>query len=294
MAIKNKISEPSDKILTKYPVGWALNTIKFTFNYYDMFSTELFGMNKNLKMKEQIKLNDYCSKAHLNYRKYLLLYTVYVFGSVYAQYDYNKIKLKFDEEFLIKTLRTFFKLSNYLNYNPTVSGQYLDFLDSLPLKKKVNLNKNFYSAHALNLKEDQIKKIVKWFLENWQTNNAIQKVFYGSAHYIGLEHHPLHHDKDFKKSMSEIDGENIDEMINNILVVMAKTLPTKFDKFKKSGLNKDIPLRLSYWYLATRYTEEINQSYLSSKYKEKLISNIIKKGSDLVPFGLKTFHKKSF
>ena len=62
---------------------------------------------------------------------------------------------------------------------------------------------------------------------------------------------------------------------------MATIYPTKFNKFKKSGLIKDIPLRLSYWYLANKYGNEIKQCYLTSNYKDKFISAIICEEPDL-------------
>lgn len=298
----------NDNILKKAKkyggIGWTLNTIKFTFNYYDIFSTGLYSKNKKININKQKKLNNYCSKAHIKYKKYLLAYTCYLFGAVYSYCNSNKIKFQFNEVFLLDVLDTFFKLSKYLSKKPEESGQYLDFLDSLPLMKNVNLNKNFYIAHMPHLKKKHLLLIVKWFLVNFVKNNSIQKIFYGSAHYMALEHDPILRDKRLEKIITNVAmesvGETQDQMMKKILSVMAKIYPTKFIKFKKSGLNKDVPLRLSYWYLVNRHGDEIKQSYLTSNYKDKFISDIIYEEPDLKLhlfdkiFKKKNYHKKLF
>ena len=85
----------SNNILNKVKkyggIGWTLNTIKFTFNLYDVFATGLFSKKLNLTIDEQKNLSNYCSKAHLKYKKFLLVNICYLFGAVYSYCNSNKI-----------------------------------------------------------------------------------------------------------------------------------------------------------------------------------------------------------
>jgi len=303
----------------KYPYGgaeWSLSTMKFTFNMYDIFPTGAFnekdssGKQKNI---EKLKiLSDYCSTAHLQYKKYLLFYICYMFGAAYAHCNYSKIKFIMNEEFLLDQLNNFFKIVKKCYKNPKKSIQYLEMLDSLPLKKNVNLNKNFYYAHLPNLKKKHLLLIVRWFLDHWKKNVSIERVFYGAGHYISLEGDPILRDRKFVQDISsaksralklgkKYKGEDYDErakddvthkeMWESSLNVLVRILPSKFSKFKKSGLHKNVTLRMSYWYLANTYNDEINQCYLSSKYQDKFITNIITKGPNMMPYALKEIFK---
>ena len=312
----------------KNPYGgaeWSLSTMKFIFNMYDMtiiegeFTGILDGKDKSGKHisleKQKIlhgqkaqDISDYCSTAHLQYKKYLLFYICYMFGAVYAHCNFSKIKFTMNEEFLFDQLNNFFKIVKRRYKNPKKDSQYLDFLDSLPYKKNVNLNKNFYYAHLPNLKKKHLLLIVRWFLDHWKKNVSIERVFYGAGHYISLEGDPILRDREFTKNISsaksralKVDkkykGKLYDERVGddvtfkkmqeNSLNVLVRTLPSKFSKFKKSGLHKNVPLRMSYWYLANAYNDEINQCYLSSKYQDKFITNIITKGPNMMPYGIK-------
>ena len=59
-----------------------------------------------------------------------------MFGAAYAYCNYSKIKFTMNEEFLFDQLNNFFKIVKKRYKNPKKYSQYLDFLDSLPLKKK--------------------------------------------------------------------------------------------------------------------------------------------------------------
>ena len=316
----------------KDPYGgaeWSLNTMKFIFNIYDMFFINckfpgiLSGKDKSdkhISIKKQKILHgqktqhitDYCSTAHLQYKKYLLFYICYMFGAAYAHCNYSKIKFIMNEEFLLDQLNNFFKIVKKCYKNPKKSIQYLEMLDSLPLKKNVNLNKNFYYAHLPNLKKKHLLLIVRWFLDHWKKNVSIERVFYSAGHYISLEGDPILRDRKFVQDISsaksralklkkKYKGEDYEErakddvthkkMWESSLNVLARIRPSKFSKFKKSGLNKKLPLRLSYWHLANTYNDEINRCYLSSKYQDKFITNIITKGPNLMPYGLKEIFK---
>jgi len=267
--------------------GWALNTMKFTFNMYDMFPTGLFSSQKKIEIEDQKFLNDYCSTAHLQYRKYLLSYICYIFGAAFANCNSNKVKFIMNEEFLLDQLNNFFNHVKKRYKNPKKNDDmYLPFLDSLPLKRNVNLNKNFFYAHLTNLKKKHLLLIVRWFLDNWKKNTSIEKVFYGAAHYMSLEHDPILRDKRFNQYISNAKSRKTTEAQRNTAVkkVWMQICPSKFSKFKKSGLNKNIPLRMSYWYLIDNFNDEINRCYLSSKYKDKFIEDIITKGSNLMPY----------
>ena len=230
-----------------------------------------------------------------------------MFGAAYAQCNFSKIKFIMNERFLFDQLNYFFKIVKKRYKNPKKYNQYLDFLDSLPLKKNVNLNKNFYYAHLPNLKKKHLLLIVRWFLDHWKKNVSIERVFYGAGHYISLEGDPILRDRKFVQDISSAKShalKNIKKykgkftempyddvadkkMWERSLNVLARTLPSKFSKFKKSGLHKKWPLRLSYWYLANTYNDEINRCYLSSKYQDKFITNIITKGPNMMPYGLR-------
>ena len=299
----------------KNPYGgaeWSLSTMKFTFNMYDMVASGILrekdSSGKQITTEKRKILSDYCSTAHLQYKKYLLFYICYMFGAAYAQCNFSKIKFIMNERFLFDQLNNFFKIVKKRYKNPKKYNQYLDFLDSLPLKKNVNLNKNFYYAHLLNLKKKHLLLIVRWFLDHWKKNVSIDRVFYGAGHYISLEGDPILRDRKFVQDISsaksralklkkKYKGEDYEErakddvthkkMWESSLNVLARIRPSKFSKFKKSGLNKKLPLRLSYWYLANTYNDEINRCYLSSKYQDKFITNIITKGPNMMPYGIK-------
>ena len=303
----------------KNPYGgavWSLNTMKFTFNMYDMLASGVFreedSSGKQINTEKRKILSDYCSTAHLQYKKYLLFYICYMFGAAYAHCNYSKIKFIMNEEFLLDQLNNFFKIAKKRYKYPKKSIQYLEMLDSLPLKKNVNLNKNFYYAHLPNLKKKHLLLIVRWFLDHWKKNVSIERVFYGAGHYISLEGDPilrdrkfvqdissaksraLKLDKKYKGELDEIpkDDVTVKKMTENNLNVLVRIFPSKFSKFKKSGLNKNVTLRMSYWYLANTYNDEINQCYLSSKYQDKFITNIITKGPNLMPYSLREFEKQ--
>ncbi len=104
---------------------WSLSTMKFIFNMYDMYIIEceftgmLSGKDKSGKRisleKQKIlhgqkaqDISDYCSTAHLQYKKYLLFYICYMFGAAYAYCNYSKIKFTMNEEFLFDQLNNFF------------------------------------------------------------------------------------------------------------------------------------------------------------------------------------------
>ena len=297
-------------------VEWSLNTMKFTFNMYDMVASGILrekdSSGKQITTEKRKILSDYCSTAHLQYKKYLLFYICYMFGAAYAYCNFSKIKFTMNEEFLFDQLNYFFKIVKERYKNPKKYNQYLDFLDSLPLKKNVNLNKNFYYAHLLNLKKKHLLLIVRWFLDHWKKNVSIERVFYGAGHYISLEGDPILRDRKFVQDISSAksralkvdkkykgklydervgDDATFKKMQENSTNVLVDTFPSKFSKFKKSGLNKKTPLRMSYWYLANAYNDEINQCYLSSKYQDKFITNIITKGPNMMPYGLKGISK---
>ena len=64
-----------------------------------------------------------------------------MFGAAYAHCNYSKIKFTMNEEFLFDQLNNFFKIVKKCYKNPKKSIQYLEMLDSLPLKKNVNCKK---------------------------------------------------------------------------------------------------------------------------------------------------------
>ena len=114
-----------------------------------------------------------------------------------------------------------------------------------------------------------------------------------------MEDHPTLYDRKFvestkaPKSLSIYSSLPQKEREKQFIKVIGEIRPTKFHRFKKSGLSKTVPLRMSYWYLANLYNEQINYCYLSSIYKDKFISDILE-GPDLKPYGLQEIHNEFF
>ena len=242
---------------------WTMHTIQWTYINVNIITTGIFSKKGILKSSEKKRAINNCLKAHLPYKKYLLLYTCYLFGALYGYSKIRKVKFENNQKFLFNQLKNFFRVVEIYYKNPKKSMQHLPFMDTLPGKESVNLNKNIFLAHLPRLKEKHLLNIVCWFMHNWKKNNSIQKVFYAAEHYISLEADGI-----FKEVSAKVRSNK--RYITERAIVKSATgiFPIKFSKFKKSGLVKHVALRLSYEFLTEQYGKKINDCYLNSKYKE--------------------------
>jgi len=257
-------------------------TIKFQYDIaYIIASGALNEENSSkenfekLTKKEQDHLLNICANAYKPFKKYLLIYTCYLFGGYYENCKRNNVKFLFTASFLTKQLKNFFEMVSKFYKNPDKdSNLWMPAWDNLFGKDDLDLNKKFFLAHLPPLEKKHLDSIVNWFLDNRKTNQAIQVVFDTARNYFHLED-----DKDspFKKITSAND--------------MAGTIEFASDgdkkRYKNSTLSKEHILRSTYYKLAVNNLNDVNQCYLNTKPKARvwivqdLISKIIQNGPDL-------------
>ena len=272
-----------DETLEDRTSRWVLGTIKFQYDVaYIIASGALNEENSSkenfekLTKKEQDHLLNICANAYKPFKKYLLIYTCYLFGAYYENCKRNNVKFLFTASFLTKQLKNFFEMVSKFYKNPDKdSNLWMPAWDNLFGKDDLDLNKKFFLAHLPPLEKKHLDSIVNWFLDNRKTNQAIQVVFDTARNYFHLED-----DKDspFKKITSAND--------------MAGTIEFASDgdkkRYKNSTLSKEHILRSTYYKLAVNNLTEVNDCYLNTKpgarvwIVQDLISKIIQNGPDLV------------
>ena len=272
-----------DESLEDRTSRWVLGTIKFQYDVaYIIASGALNEENSSkenfdkLAKKKQDHLLNICSNAYKPFKKYLLIYTCYLFGAYYENCKRNNAEFLFTASFLTKQLKNFFEMVSKFYKNPDKdSNLWMPAWDNLFGKDDLDLNKKFFLAHLPPLEKKHLDSIVNWFLDNRKTNQAIQVVFDTARNYFHLED-----DKDspFKKITSAND--------------MAGTIEFASDgdkkRYKNSTLSKEHILRSTYYKLAVNNLSEVNDCYLNTKpgarvwIVQDLISKIIQNGPDLV------------
>mgnify|MGYP001176498440 FL=1 len=271
-----------DETLEDRTSRWVLGTIKFQYDVaYIIASGALNEENSSkenfdkLAKKKQDHLLNICANAYKPFKKYLLIYTCYLFGAYYENCKRNNVKFLFTASFLTKQLKNFFEMVSKFYKNPDKdSNLWMPAWDNLFGKDDLDLNKKFFLAHLPPLEKKHLDSIVNWFLDNRKTNQAIKTVFDTARNYFHLED-----DKDspFKKITSAND--------------MAGTIEFASDgdkkKYKNSTLSKEHVLRSTYYKLAVNNLNEVNDCYLNTKpgarvwIVQDLISKIIRNGPDL-------------
>ena len=271
-----------DETLEDRTSRWVLGTIKFQYDIaYIIASGALNEENSSkenfdkLAKKKQDHLLNICANAYKPFKKYLLIYTCYLFGAYYENCKRNNVKFLFTASFLTKQLKNFFEMVSKFYKNPDKdSNLWMPAWDNLFGKDDLDLNKKFFLAHLPPLEKKHLDSIVNWFLDNRKTNQAIQVVFDTARNYFHLED-----DKDspFKKITSAND--------------MAGTIEFASDgdkkRYKNSALSKEHILRSTYYKLAVNNLSEVNDCYLNTKpgarvwIVQDLISKIIRNGPDL-------------
>ena len=271
-----------DETLEDRTSRWVLGTIKFQYDVaYIIASGALNEENSSkenfdkLAKKKQDHLLNICANAYKPFKKYLLIYTCYLFGAYYENCKRNNVKFLFTTSFLTKQLKNFFEMVSKFYKNPDKdSNLWMPAWDNLFGKDDLDLNKKFFLAHLPPLEKKHLDSIVNWFLDNRKTNQAIQVVFDTARNYFHLED-----DKDspFKKITSAND--------------MAGTIEFASDgdkkRYKNSALSKEHILRSTYYKLAVNNLSEVNDCYLNTKpgarvwIVQDLISKIIRNGPDL-------------
>ena len=271
-----------DETLEDRTSRWVLGTIKFQYDVaYIIASGALNEENSSkenfdkLAKKKQDHLLNICANAYKPFKKYLLIYTCYLFGAYYENCKRNNVKFLFTASFLTKQLKNFFGMVNKFYKNPDKdSNLWMPAWDNLFGKEDLDLNKKFFLSHLPPLEKKHLDSIINWFLDNRKTNQAIQAVFDTARNYFHLED-----DKDspFKKITSEND--------------MAGTIEFASDgdkkRYKNSTLSKEHILRSTYFKLAVNNLSEVNDCYLNTKpgarvwIVQDLISKIIRNGPDL-------------
>ena len=261
---------------------WVLGTIKFQHDaayilgsgahHEDKSSKESF---EKLSKEEQEYLLNICLNSYKRFKKYLLVYVCYLFGGYYENCKRRKMKFSFTGPFLIKQLENFFGMVNQFYKKPDKeSNLWSPFMDTLFGRDDLDINKKFFLAHLPPLEKKHYESIVNWFLDNRKTNDSIKKIFDTARNYFHLE-------DDDKSPFKKITSEN-DYAGSAVFATDADT-----NKYENSVINKDYPLRFTYYKLAVDNIASLNECYLYSKPKARvwivddLISKIIKNGPDL-------------
>jgi len=271
-----------DETLEDRTSRWVLGTIKFQYDVaYIIASGALNEENSSkenfdkLAKKKQDHLLNICANAYKPFKKYLLIYTCYLFGAYYENCKRNNVKFLFTASFLTKQLKNFFEMVSKFYKNPDKdSNLWMPAWDNLFGKDDLDLNKKFFLAHLPPLEKKHLDSIVNWFLDNRKTNQAIQVVFDTARNYFHLEDDE---NSPFKKITSAND--------------MAGTIEFASDgdkkRYKNSALSKEHILRSTYYKLAVNNLSEVNDCYLNTKpgarvwIVQDLISKIIRNGPDL-------------
>jgi hypothetical protein len=271
-----------DESLEDRTSRWVLGTIKFQYDVaYIITSGALNEENSSkenfdkLTKKKQDHLLNICSNAYKPFKKYLLIYTCYLFGGYYENCKRNNAEFLFTASFLTKQLKNFFGMVNKFYKNPDKdSNLWMPAWDNLFVKEDLNLNKKFFLSHLPPLEKKHFDSMVNWFLDNRKTNQAIQVVFDTARNYFHLEDDE---NSPFKKITSAND--------------MAGTIEFASDgdkkRYKNSTLSKEHILRSTYYKLAVNNLSEVNDCYLNTKpgarvwIVQDLISKIIRNGPDL-------------
>ena len=271
-----------DETLEDRTSRWVLGTIKFQYDVaYIIASGALNEENSSkenfdkLAKKKQDHLLNICANAYKPFKKYLLIYTCYLFGAYYENCKRNNVKFLFTALFLTKQLKNFFGMVNKFYKNPDKdSNLWMPTWDNLFGKDDLDLNKKFFLAHLPPLEKKHLDSIVNWFLDNRKTNQAIKTVFDTARNYFHLEDDE---NSPFKKITSVND--------------MAGTIEFASDgdkkRYKNNTLSKEHILRSTYYKLAVNNLSEVNDCYLNTKpgarvwIVQDLISKIIRNGPDL-------------
>ena len=271
-----------DETLEDRTSRWILGTIKFQYDVaYIIASGALNEENSSKKnfnklpKKKQDHLLNICTNAYKPFKKYLLIYTCYLFGAYYENCKRNNVEFLFTAPFLTKQLKNFFGMVNKFYKNPDKDlNLWMPAWDNLFGKEDLDLNKKFFLSHLPPLEKKHFDSIVNWFLDNRKANQAIQVVFDTARNYFHLEDDE---NSPFKKITSAND--------------MAGTIEFASDgdkkRYKNSTLSKEHILRSTYYKLAVNNLTEVNDCYLNTKpgarvwIVQDLISKIIRNGPDL-------------
>ena len=271
-----------DETLEDRTSRWVLGTIKFQYDVaYIIASGALNEENSSKKnfnklpKKKQDHLLNICTNAYKPFKKYLLIYTCYLFGAYYENCKRNNVEFLFTAPFLTKQLKNFFGMVNKFYKNPDKDlNLWMPAWDNLFGKEDLDLNKKFFLSHLPPLEKKHFDSIVNWFLDNRKANQAIQVVFDTARNYFHLEDDE---NSPFKKITSAND--------------MAGTIEFASDgdkkRYKNSTLSKEHILRSTYYKLAVNNLTEVNDCYLNTKpgarvwIVQDLISKIIRNGPDL-------------
>lgn len=229
---------------------WSLNTIIWSYHSFVIINTDIMAKNKKFSNEEQIKILDKISNGHIPYQQSLLTYLVYYLGACAENYNINNISFKVEKKNISNLINYFFKtVSKYqkdknLGYQPSIFK-----LDD----KVYNFNKSIIKAHQPKLNQSEIINIAEWFVSNLYKDTNIQRVFIGARHYFHLENTGF---------MNKVAGAG-----KSSGAALLKLKPGHFDKFKGTGLDKYVPLRLSYILMNLLFSKKIFYNYLNNSKK---------------------------
>ena len=144
-----------DETLEDRTSRWVLGTIKFQYDVaYIIASGALNEENSSkenfdkLAKKKQDHLLNICANAYKPFKKYLLIYTCYLFGAYYENCKRNNVKFLFTASFLTKQLKNFCEMVSKFYKNPDKdSNLWMPAWDNLFGKDDLDLNKKFFLAH---------------------------------------------------------------------------------------------------------------------------------------------------
>jgi hypothetical protein len=247
---------------------WSLNTIIWSYHNTAIIITNIKEEGRKFQNKELKEILDIISKRHLPYQQSLLTYLVYFLGACYENFKINSIneKIKVTDKVLIDhfsekavvndLIKSFFDMVKRYSKDRSIGYQPCAVQVN---DKKYDFNKSILDAHSPNLNKKEIENISTWFIENLM-EESIQKVFIGARQYFYLENTGY---------MNKVAGPG-----KSNPTALLELKPGHFNKFKGTGLRKEVPLRMSYIHLNEWLSPFIYKNYI--KESKKIIKKVEK------------------
>ena len=233
---------------------WAIHTIQINHKYRQLLPLAMSKKNKHERSVIAIQ------QAKI-LKKYILSYMCYLFGASYQNCIINNFKIKDEKSFYKEQLINFFKVVKNYYYHPEQSMQFFDDAEEYFGKRHKLVNSTIFASHMPKLNKSDIDILLDFFI-NYKKNPYLSNIFHGARHYFHIEEQGFFYK--LKKTKKE-------SLAAKLLTARLKTI--HFKNFKKSGLDKRIALRNSYFYLL------IPNNYLVALFLKYQFESKIKKGN---------------
>ena len=250
---------------------WAIHTIQINHKYRQLLPLAMSKKNKHERSIIAIQ------QAKI-LKKYILSYMCYLFGASYQNCIINNFKIKDEKSFYKEQLINFFKVVKNYYYHPEQSMQFFDDAEEYFGKRHKLVNSTIFASHMPKLNKSDIDVLVDFFISYKKKpllNYQISNIFHGARHYFHIEKQGFFYK--LKKTKKKT-------LATQLMTARLKTM--HFKNFKKSGLDRRVALRNSYFYLLLLHNNLLVSVFLTyqleSKIKKKNINKIITSSRDVL------------